>query len=71
MRRVLVIAITLALFLFIACAPSRSALKQISLGMSKEEVINTMGNPHTIRVSIVNKFGQAIEILEYRVLKKG
>ena len=61
-------------FLFalsLSCAPSRSTLKQISLGITKEEVIKVMGDPSAVRVSIINKFGQAVEILEYRVLKKG
>jgi hypothetical protein len=30
-----------------------------------------MGDPHAVRVSMVNKFGQAVEVLEYSVLKKG
>lgn len=72
MKKVLTMITVCFLFsLSITCAPSRSSLKEISLGMTKAEVMKTMGDPHAIRVSTVNKFGQAVEILEYRVLRKG
>lgn len=41
-------------------------LETISLGMTRKEVIERMGPPRVVRGSIQNKFGQVVEVLEYR-----
>jgi outer membrane protein assembly factor BamE (lipoprotein component of BamABCDE complex) len=43
------------------------AFRQISLGMSKDMVVQKIGDPNIVRGSITNKFGQTIEVWEYRV----
>jgi len=44
---------------------------QVSLGMTKEEVIKSIGEPELRRGAITNKFGEVVEVWEYRVLGKG
>jgi hypothetical protein len=61
----------LCLIFAISCATPRSSLKQVSLGMTKEEVIKSIGEPEVRRGAITNKFGQVIEVWEYRILAKG
>lgn len=43
------------------------AFMQLSLGMKKQEVIQQIGAPDIARGSITNKFGQVIELWEYKV----
>lgn len=69
MRQILIVAVTIAAFLTAGCAgntPNSSQLRQISLGMSKNEVVNSLGEPAVVRGSIRNKFGQVIEVWEYK-----
>jgi len=41
-------------------------LESISIGMSRQEVVARMGQPRVVRGSVQNKFGQVVEVLEYR-----
>jgi outer membrane protein assembly factor BamE (lipoprotein component of BamABCDE complex) len=59
-------------FLFLvsifACASTlqkSSQLRQVSLGMSKDEIIGALGEPAVARGAIRNKFNQVIEVWEY------
>jgi len=67
----LLILICFLFGLSISCATPRSALMQVSLGMTKEEVIKSIGEPELRRGAITNKFGEVVEVWEYRVLGKG
>ncbi len=58
----------LALFFLCGCAgrvPSSNQLRQVSLGMSKEQVLAILSEPSVVRGSIRNKFDQVIEVWEY------
>ena len=39
-------------------------LSQISLGMTKGEVIQVIGSPYTVRGAVTNKYGQSVEVWE-------
>jgi len=59
-------------FLFIClaatgCTTSSDQLTQIQLGMSKEQIQEQLGGPRAARGSIKNKYGQVIEVWEYRL----
>ncbi|HBS47645.1 TPA: hypothetical protein DEO28_04770 [Candidatus Dependentiae bacterium] len=57
---------------FSACAHEPLKPKKImhiSLGMEKQQVINQLGKPRIFRGSMINKFGQTIEVFEYKVDK--
>jgi hypothetical protein len=56
-------------FLVSGCAKSirPSKLETISIGMEKSEVINRLGKPSILRGSLINTFGQEIEVLEYKI----
>lgn len=41
-------------------------LETISLGMTRQEVVTRLGSPRVVRGSVQNKFGQVIEVFEYR-----
>lgn len=63
---------TLAIFVIFASltgcvsrVPSSSQLRQVSLGMSKNEIVTSIGEPSVARGSIRNKYNQAIEVWEY------
>lgn len=45
--------------------PKSSQLRQISLDMSKDEVVTALGEPRVVRGSIRNKFNQIVEVWEY------
>ena len=53
--------------LLTACATTTKKLSTISLGMSKDEVVNAMGSPSSVRGSMMNKYNQTIEVWEYRL----
>lgn len=44
-------------------------LSKISLDMTKEQVIEQMGQPTVVRGAIKNKFNQAVEVWEYKLSK--
>jgi len=41
-------------------------LETISIGMTRQEVVARIGQPRVVRGSIQNKFGQVVEVYEYR-----
>ncbi|HLA27594.1 MAG TPA: hypothetical protein VJZ49_06840 [Syntrophales bacterium] len=45
--------------------PKSSQLRQVTLGMTKDEIIGALGEPAVARGSIRNKFNQVIEVWEY------
>ena len=51
------------------CSTTQQALSRISLDMNKTEVIKELGDPQVVRGSIRNKYGQVIEVWEYRLMK--
>jgi len=55
-----------ALIVLIGCA---GHLMKLNLGMTKTEVISTMGQPVAARGSIKNKFDQVVEVWEYTLWK--
>jgi hypothetical protein len=58
----------LILLLFLSgCATSASNLKKVSLGMTKDQVEETLGEPTVARGSIMNKYGQVILVWEYKL----
>ncbi len=63
------ICILLLIILLVGCSPSSSSkrMQKISLGDNKEHVVNTLGNPRVVRGAIRNKYGQNIEVWEYRL----
>ncbi len=61
-----ILSATLCLVLS-SCATSAKHLSQISLGMPKDEVKLQLGEPTVVRGAIRNKFGQVIEVWEYRL----
>lgn len=68
MRKILVLLLCLGLA---GCATVQSArkLRQINLGMSKEKIVETMGEPTVVRGAITNKFNQVVEVWEYKIDK--
>jgi hypothetical protein len=59
----------LAIFLCgcVASAPPSSGLKYVKLGMTKEQVAEKIGEPTVARGGLKNKFGQTVEVYEYRL----
>jgi hypothetical protein len=60
------IAIIILLLIMHGCATTSKVLLRISLSMTKSEVISKIGEPNSVRGSIRNKYGQVIEVWEYR-----
>ena len=52
-------------FILSGCVTSSSHLKEISLGMSKQEVTSVLGDPAVARGAVRNKYGQVVEVWEY------
>jgi hypothetical protein len=62
------IALIAAISVVVGCAsnlPKSSQMRQISIGMSKGEVVSGLGEPTVARGSIRNKFNQTIDVWEY------
>lgn len=57
----------LCVALVAGCYALKTRLLNLNLGMTKSEVISAMGNPSAVRGSIVNKYGQQIEVWEYEL----
>ena len=53
--------------LLAGCATPAKHMTRISLGMSKEQVVQKLGNPTVARGAIRNKFDQTVEVWEYRL----
>ena len=62
MKKILI----LGLILFIGCS---GHLMKLNLGMTKAEVISSMGEPVAARGSIKNRFEQIVEVWEYTLWK--
>ena len=54
------------LFALSGCASS-SYMEKISLGYTKEEVRQAISAPRVVRGAMQNKYGQTIEVWEYRL----
>jgi len=63
------IALLATLASLTACShyASKESLDNISLMMTKDEVIQTMDGNGIARGSIINKYGQVIEVREYQI----
>ena len=65
-RRITVLAAALAAAAWMAgCASSSAKLNHISLGMSRDEVVKTLGRPHAVSAQ------GDVEFLTYNLLNKG
>ena len=61
-------ALILLLSIFMAgCATDSSQMSEISLGMTKQEVRERLGSPTVARGALTNKYGQTVEVLEYKL----
>jgi len=48
---------------------STRKLKEISLDLTKDEVVRRLGEPTVVRGAIRNKYNQSVEVWEYRLSK--
>lgn len=65
-RRVTLLAAACAAAAWITgCASSSARLNQLSLGMSREEVVKTLGRPHAVSAQ------GDVEFLTYNLINKG
>ena len=69
MKRTLLLIVTAIFSLCIvsACVTSSEKLVDVQLGMTKGQVRQVLGDPTVARGAIRNKFGQVIEVWEYRL----
>ena len=51
----------------LACTKSASRLTEIRLGMTKEQVLSSLGTPEVARGAVRNKFDQVVEVWQYRL----
>ena len=69
MRKNSLIFLLIGFCFLIGCATSQNItedkFKEISLGMSKEEVLAALGNPTVAKGAIRNKYAQIIEVWDY------
>lgn len=61
------ISCLLLAILLAGCATPAKRMARISLGMSKEQVCQKLGDPTVARGAIRNKFDQTVEVWEYRL----
>lgn len=54
-------------FFMVGCATDSSNLSEVSLGMTKQEVRERLGSPTVARGALTNKYGQTVEVLEYKL----
>ena len=66
------IILLLPLFILGGCAHriGQRDLMSLFIGLSKQQVVKKIGKPNVFRGSMLNKFGQTIEVYEYEV-KRG
>lgn len=60
-------AVLSLVFFFVACATPAARLQTISLGMTKQEILERLGEPTVARGAIKNKYDQAVEVWEYKL----
>lgn len=65
MNKQSVLFLMFILFLSINGCATTSQFINLELGMSKEQVIDTIGKPDIARGAIMNKYNQLIEVWEY------
>jgi len=53
--------------LSLGCVTSSQELRKVSIGMTKDDVIGVLDEPTTSRGALRNKYGQVIEVWEYRL----
>lgn len=51
-----------------SCAIPAENLKYAHLGMSPADLETNIGKPNLVRGSVVNRFGQQVEVLEYELI---
>ncbi len=51
-----------------SCTTPLEKLKYAHLGMSQEDVTTNIGRPAVVRGTVVNRFGQEVEVWEYRLV---
>ena len=59
--------LTAMVTLSLGCVTSSQELRTVSIGMTKDEVVDSLGRPTTSRGALRNKYGQVIEVWEYRL----
>jgi hypothetical protein len=64
--RLPLLCILLALSM-VGCATDSSSLSEVSLGMTKQEVRDRLGSPTVARGALSNKYGQTVEVVEYKL----
>lgn len=68
MRRTTLLATAVVPLLMVSgCVTSSKKLIEIRLGMTKGEIREVLGEPTVARGAIQNKFGQIIEVWQYRL----
>lgn len=69
-RRWALAAVSLAATLLAStsCAVSAERLKYAHIGMSKEDLRTNVGKPTLVRGAVVNRFGQEVEVWEYKLV---
>ena len=61
-----IIGLLVSVFLLAGCLTSASKLKDLRLGMTKDEVKKVMGGePEAVKGTVKNQFGQIIEVWMY------
>lgn len=66
MKKIILVTIIAGIFCGCAGTPPSSNLQKISLGQRKDSIVKDVGNPRAVRGAIQNKYGQNIEVWEYR-----
>ena len=61
--------VALALLMLGGCTTSTQKLAKLSMGMSKQGVLSSIGRPAAVRGAITNKYGQIVEVWEYDLAK--
>ncbi len=65
------LALACLLCLTAGCATTTSVLARLSLGMTKDEVRKSIGNPAVVRDAIRNPNGEIMEVWEYQLQTVG
>lgn len=66
MKKTLILTIIAVVLCGCAGSPPSSNLQKIILGQDKNSVVKKVGNPRVVRGAVRNKYGQDIEVWEYR-----
>jgi hypothetical protein len=63
----IIAAALIAVLYFSGCGTTSKVLSRVSLDMTKPDVTDKIGEPDAVRGSIRNKYGQVVEVWEYRL----